>query len=151
MFLSKIVPQEVLQADLFGDYSSEREYKKARLMVVVDLLNRWWGNNTLFFGAQGIGRAWKMRQERRSPPYTTRKGISYSSGRKREKLLVQSLAGIIPSESVPFHACRLVLHGWATHAHRRQCCHSWEVADEAHSGMSHPTLAWRIPSALHSA
>ncbi len=57
VFLSKIVPQEVLQADLFGDYSLEREYTKARLMCVVDLLNEWWGSNTLFFGAQGIGRA----------------------------------------------------------------------------------------------
>src|SRR5437868_12089779 len=68
------IPQEVLQADLFGEYSIEREYKKARLMCVVDLLNEWWGNNTIFFGAQGIDRVWKMRQERRSPRYTTRWG-----------------------------------------------------------------------------
>jgi DNA polymerase V len=74
VFLSRIVLQDVLQADLFGDYSLEREYKKARLMCVVDLLNEWWGSNTLFFGAQGIERAWKMRQERRSPRYTTRAG-----------------------------------------------------------------------------
>ena len=74
VFISKIVPQEVLQADLFGEYSIEREYKKARLMCVVDLLNEWWGNNTIFFGAQGIDRVWKMRQERRSPRYTTRWG-----------------------------------------------------------------------------
>lgn len=74
VFISKIVPQEVLQADLFGDYSIEREYKKARLMCVVDLLNEWWGSNTIFFGAQGIDRVWKMRQERRSPRYTTRWG-----------------------------------------------------------------------------
>ena len=74
VFLSKIAPQEVMQADLFGDFSLEREYKKARLMCVVDLLNQWWGSNTIFFGAQGIGRAWKMRQERRSPRYTTRWG-----------------------------------------------------------------------------
>ena len=74
VFLSKIVSQDVLQADLFGEYSLEREYKKARLMCVVDLINEWWGSNTLFFGAQGIERAWKMRQERRSPRYTTRAG-----------------------------------------------------------------------------
>lgn len=74
VFISKIVPQEVLQADLFGDYSIEREYKKARLMCVVDFLNEWWGSNTIFFGAQGIDRVWKMRQERRSPRYTTRWG-----------------------------------------------------------------------------
>jgi DNA polymerase V len=74
VFLSKIAPQEVMQSDLFGGYSIEREYKKARLMCVVDLINQWWGNNTLFFGAQGIDRVWKMRQERRSPRYTTRWG-----------------------------------------------------------------------------
>jgi DNA polymerase V len=74
VFLSRIVPQDVLQVDLFGEYSLEREYKKARLMCVVDLINEWWGSNTLFFGAQGIERTWKMRQERRSPRYTTRAG-----------------------------------------------------------------------------
>jgi len=74
VFLSKIAPQEVMQSDLFGEYSIEREYKKARLMCVIDLINQWWGNNTIFFGAQGIDRVWKMRQERRSPRYTTRWG-----------------------------------------------------------------------------
>ncbi len=49
VFLSKIMPQEVLQADLFGDFLLEREYKKARLMCVVDLLNQLWGSNILFF------------------------------------------------------------------------------------------------------
>src|SRR5260370_3856075 len=71
VFLSKIIPQEVLQADLFGDFSLEREAKKARLMAAVDIINHWWGHNTIFFGAQGIGRTWKMRQARRSPRYTT--------------------------------------------------------------------------------
>ncbi len=74
VFLSKIVSQEVLQVDLFGEYTLEREYKKARLMAVVDFINQWWGHNTIFFGAQGIGREWKMRQERRSPRFTTRWG-----------------------------------------------------------------------------
>jgi hypothetical protein len=56
VFLSRIVSQDVLQADFFSEYSLEREYKKARLMYVVDLLNEWWGSNTLYFGAQGIER-----------------------------------------------------------------------------------------------
>ena len=56
VFLTKIVPQEVLQADLLVDYSLEREYTKHG-SCVVDLLNEWWGSNPLFFGAQGIGRA----------------------------------------------------------------------------------------------
>src|SRR5260370_5068288 len=74
VFLSRIVPQEVLQADLFGDFSFDREHKKARLMCVVDLLNHLWGDNTLFFGAQGIGRGWKMRPEIILPRITTRWG-----------------------------------------------------------------------------
>jgi len=74
VLLAKIVPQEVVQEDLFGDYTLEREYKKARLMAMVDFINQWWGQNTIFFGTQGIGRTWKMRQERRSPRYTTRWG-----------------------------------------------------------------------------
>jgi DNA polymerase V len=74
VFLSKIVSQEVLQADLFGDYSLERQYTQARLMAIIDFINQWWGLNTIFFGAQGIGREWKMRQERRSPRFTTQWG-----------------------------------------------------------------------------
>jgi DNA polymerase V len=74
VFISKIVSQEVLQADLFGDYSLERQYTKARLMAIIDFINQWWGHNTIFFGAQGIGREWKMRQERRSSRFTTQWG-----------------------------------------------------------------------------
>jgi DNA polymerase V len=72
VFLSRIIQQEVLQSDLFGDFSFELHHKKARLMKAVDFINRVWGQNTIFFAAQGIGREWKMRQERRSPRYTTR-------------------------------------------------------------------------------
>ena len=74
VFLSRIVPQEVWQSDLFEERSLETEYKKALIMCVVDFLNEWIGSNTIFFGAQGTDRVWKMRQERRSPRYTTRWG-----------------------------------------------------------------------------
>ncbi len=71
VYFSKIVSQESIQFDLFGDFTVEGHVKKTKLMCVVDLLNRLLGRDTLFFGAQGIGREWKMRQERRSPRYTT--------------------------------------------------------------------------------
>jgi DNA polymerase V len=74
VFLSRIAPQEVWQSDLFEERSFETEYKKALLMCVVDFLNEWWCSNTIFFGAQGTDRVWKMRQQRRSPRYTTRWG-----------------------------------------------------------------------------
>jgi DNA polymerase V len=71
VYFSKIISQESIQFDLFGDFTVEGHVKKTKLMCVVDLLNRLLGRDTLFFGAQGIGREWKMRQERRSPRYTT--------------------------------------------------------------------------------
>ncbi len=71
VYFSKIVSQESIQFDLFGDFTVEGHVKKTKLMCVVDLLNRLIGRDTLFFGAQGISREWKMRQERRSPRYTT--------------------------------------------------------------------------------
>jgi DNA polymerase V len=71
VLLGKIVPQDTLQGDLFDLFSLELHEKKARLMESVDLINETWGNNTLFFGAQGIQRDWKMRQAKRSPRFTT--------------------------------------------------------------------------------
>ena len=72
VFLSKITRQEVLQADLFGTFSLEDHHTKGRLMLAVDWVNKLWGNDTLFFGAQGMTRGWQMKQLRRSPRYTTR-------------------------------------------------------------------------------
>lgn len=71
VLLGKIVPQDRLQGDLFEMFSLELHEKKIRLMEAVDLINKTWGNNTLFFGAQGIQRDWKMRQTKRSSRYTT--------------------------------------------------------------------------------
>ncbi len=71
VLLGKIVSQDTLQGDLFDLFSLELHEKKARLMEAVDQINETWGNNTLFFGSQGIHRDWKMRQARRSPRFTT--------------------------------------------------------------------------------
>jgi DNA polymerase V len=74
VYLSQLRSQEVLQADLFGLASLEEQARQMRLMCVVDAINQHWGNDTLFYGAQGIHRGWQMRQTRRSPRYTTRWG-----------------------------------------------------------------------------
>ncbi len=71
VLLGKIVPADTLQGDLFNLFSLEEHEKKRRLMAAVDLINETWGNNTLFFGSQGIHRDWKMRQAKRSSRYTT--------------------------------------------------------------------------------
>jgi DNA polymerase V len=72
VYLTRIMPQEHIQFDLFGDFSLWQYDKRRRLMEAVDRINMLWGHDTLFFGAQGMTRAWQMRQEKRSPRYTTR-------------------------------------------------------------------------------
>ncbi|SRR6266851_364752 len=71
-YLSKITPQGRIQFDLFGDFSFTVHEKQVRLMLAIDTINHVWGHNTIFFGAQGIRCEWQMRQEERSPRYTTR-------------------------------------------------------------------------------
>jgi DNA polymerase V len=60
--LSKITPLPVVQVDLFGEVSLFEYERQARLMCIVDALNRIYGRETLFFAVQGITRSWKMRQ-----------------------------------------------------------------------------------------
>jgi len=72
VLLTRITSQAHLQCDLFGEVTVEQQQKKVRLMQAVDAINHLWGQDTIFFGAQIRTRAWQMRQERRSPRYTTR-------------------------------------------------------------------------------
>ncbi len=72
VYLTKITPQSALQPDLFGDFSLTEQYKKARLMLVVDAINRIYGRDTLFFAIQGITRKWRMRQLKLSQHFTTK-------------------------------------------------------------------------------
>ncbi|HJT58550.1 MAG TPA: Y-family DNA polymerase [Ktedonobacteraceae bacterium] len=67
VFFSQIVPQSALQFDLFGNYTLSEHVRKIRLMCVIDLLNTWFGRDTVFFGTQGINRDWQMRRTMLSP------------------------------------------------------------------------------------
>ena len=71
VYLTKITPQSALQPDLFGEFSLTQQYKQARLMLIVDLLNSIYGRDTLFFAIQGIARNWRMRQLKLSQRFTT--------------------------------------------------------------------------------
>jgi len=71
VFLSKIVPEESVQPDLFGEFSLSRHYQQVRLMYIVDAINRVYGRDTLFFAVQGVVRPWRMRQSQLSGRYTT--------------------------------------------------------------------------------
>jgi DNA polymerase V len=71
VFLTKIIPREGIQPDLFNEFSLHEHYKQARLMFIVDAINKIYGRDTLFFAVQGITRPWKMRQSRLSGRFTT--------------------------------------------------------------------------------
>ena len=41
-------------------------------MLSIDNINKIMGPNTVFFAAEGISKAWRMKSEKRSPEYTTK-------------------------------------------------------------------------------
>jgi DNA polymerase V len=68
IMLMDLIPASLEQKHLFAD-SDPRPGD--HLMGVVDRINQDHGPDTLFFGAQGVNREWKMRCGSRSPRYTT--------------------------------------------------------------------------------
>ncbi len=71
VYLTKIVPEEHVQPDLFGEFSLLDHYKQARFMFILDALNDIYGRDTLFFAIQGVNRPWKMHQSKLSGRFTT--------------------------------------------------------------------------------
>ena len=69
VMLSGLVPDECIQANLFVE---EKTNGKRLLMDMVDNINFAMRDDMLKFAASGTTRNWKMRQELRSPRYTTR-------------------------------------------------------------------------------
>lgn len=61
-----------LQLDLFHEVTLPHHYREMQLMALVDALNRIYGQNTLFFAAQGSRQTGLMRQEHLSRRYLTR-------------------------------------------------------------------------------
>lgn len=72
VIFTRITPQSAVQPDLFGDFNLAEHYRQARLMAVVDAINRVYGRDTLIFAIQGVARNWKMRQLKLSQHFTTR-------------------------------------------------------------------------------
>jgi DNA polymerase V len=69
VMLMDICPENAVQASLFDTVDRK---KHQRLMTVLDSVNDRYGRNTLKFASMGDGKAWKIKQERLSPCYTTR-------------------------------------------------------------------------------
>lgn len=70
VILTGLLPMRVWQRTLWGEGEAEQE-RDDQLMVALDRINRKWGEGTLVLAAQGIRQPWSMRQDCRSPRYTT--------------------------------------------------------------------------------
>jgi len=68
IMLLDLIPASLEQKHLFVDFD---HHPGDHLMELVDRINKDHGPDTLFFGAQGVTREWKMRCGLRSPRYTT--------------------------------------------------------------------------------
>lgn len=69
VILMELGPRTVQQTDLFTPTPDPR---RQRLMRMVDAINRHYGSSCIKLGAEGLARNWTMRQDQRSPCYTTR-------------------------------------------------------------------------------
>ncbi len=69
VMLSGIVPDESIQGSLFAEPAGN---KNRMLMSMIDNVNFAMRNDVLKFASSGTSRDWKMRQDHRSPRYTTR-------------------------------------------------------------------------------
>lgn len=73
VMLLDLIPGSVLQGEL--DLEDEQGSDRSRLMTALDALNSRYGRGTVHMASTGMDdktRAWGMKQERRTPQYTTR-------------------------------------------------------------------------------
>jgi DNA polymerase V len=70
VMLSELVPSEGLQTDLFSKVQVSPKSKA--LMAAMDKINRKMGKESVKLASEGFSRPWKMKQENKSPCYTTK-------------------------------------------------------------------------------
>ena len=69
IMLSELVPAEGVQTDLFS--REQVSLKSDELMIVLDEINRKMGKDSIKLASEGFKKPWKMKQENKSPSYTT--------------------------------------------------------------------------------
>jgi DNA polymerase V len=71
VLLNDLVPDESRQRDLFFDASEPKYTQSAKVMAILDAINQRYGRQTLKLGSEGFKAPWKMKQNFKSPGYTT--------------------------------------------------------------------------------
>ncbi len=72
--LLELRPDSQQQAELALEDDEGQDLERGRLMTSLDELNGRFGRGTVLMGSAGLAgeqRAWSMKQERRTPAYTT--------------------------------------------------------------------------------
>jgi len=69
VMLIELIDRELVPRDLFS--CDEQRGKSAALMAALDKVNARFGRGALTTGAAAAGEIWRMRQDRKSPSYTT--------------------------------------------------------------------------------
>ena len=69
VMLSEIVPKVGVQSDLFSQPATN--LKSEALMSAMDAINRKMGRESIKLASEGFKRPWKMKQENKSPNFTT--------------------------------------------------------------------------------
>ena len=67
--LSELVTGEAVQTDLFSQV--QVSVKSSELMAAMDRINSKMGKESIKLASERFKRPWKMRQENKSPSYTT--------------------------------------------------------------------------------
>jgi DNA polymerase V len=65
--MGKLLPEADYNPGLFADHD-----RRAQLSTTIDQLNRNYGRGTVRLASEGLTEDWRMRQDLRSPCYTTR-------------------------------------------------------------------------------
>lgn len=69
--LYDFAPEAPLQSDLLGTVDLKAHDVSVQRMQAIDAINSRFGKHTVYHAAEGLGSAWKPRQQLRSPRYTT--------------------------------------------------------------------------------
>jgi len=69
VMLSELVPAAGVQTDLFSQ--TQISNKSDDLMIAMDKINKKMGKESIKLASEGFKRPWKMRQENKSPSYTS--------------------------------------------------------------------------------
>lgn len=71
VLLNGLLPEGGIQRDLFSNGGDSRYNQSTKVMAVLDAINQRYGRQTLKLASEGFKAPWKMKQNLKSPSYTT--------------------------------------------------------------------------------